>query len=486
MLSMLAALPLMLGSANAVADSDHCASTAAAVRSSVADGELDLSPHIRALLLDVTDDKRHAVENDVQRLRAELDKQQMSRWLDWSLFTATYNNRSAIAEWLVEQGANVDAHPLEPTFDGGQKFPSERMWPPVEQAAACGNVATLKVLLAHHADMYGSIQEPSPMPGPLLQAIIGRHQATVETLLDYGYDPCLIRANYYLGPPAAEMAKRQGLTDTVIKRLTALSEKCATSAPAQSAAASAQINLCATEAPMLRTFFAQQGYAVSPKIAKLMVDVSDGKEDAVEQDTRDIQRSSNSTDAKHWLNLALYTAVTDGRADIVGLLIRDGADVNAHPEYPPWSAIGVAMFNAGWQEDAKKLHIKARHVDVKEFGPYPPAVPMVEQAAMCGHVAALKILLTNRADMYPTVGMEQNGSKSGVLPALIINHNEDSIQILLDHGYDPCRDFQENPNPQHLTDVILAKRIDLSVPLVERITALSARCPAALMTSSTH
>lgn len=243
-----------------------------------------------------------------------------------------------------------------------------------------------------------------------------------------------------------------------------------------SATATAQVNVCTTEAPMLRVFFAQQGYVAPPKVSKLMVDISDGKADAVKRDVRDIQLSSNSTDTKHWLNLALYTAATDGRADIADLLIHRGANVNARLEYPPLSATGVAMFKAGRLEEARKLGVEARQIDVSKFQPSPPTIPMLEQAAMCGHVATLRVLLANRADMYPKVGMKQNGSKSGVLPTLIINHNEDSIQVLLDHGYDPCRDFQQNPNPQHLSDVILARRLGLSLPLARRIATLSKKC----------
>jgi len=146
------------------------------------------------------------------------------------------------------------------------------------------------------------------------------------------------------------------------------------------------------------------------------------------------------------------------------------------------------MVNLGQQMELRKLHIdgKVSETFAKSLEPFPPTIPMLEQAAKCSHVATLKVLLENHADIYPKVGVHQNGSKSGILPHLIINHNEDSIGVLLDHGYDPCRDFQLGSNPKHLTDLALAKRFGLSPKLVQRLADLSARCPNAALSTPTH
>lgn len=180
--------------------------------------------------------------------------------------------------------------------------------------------------------------------------------------------------------------------------------------------------------------------------------------------------------------MALYTAVLADRAEVAALLIKHGADVNARPEYPAFSPEGIAAAKLGWQAKLRKLHIdgKATDADIKSLEPFPPTIPMLEQAAGCSHIATLRTLLAHHADMYPRVEMNQDGSKLGILPDSIINQNEDSIEVLLDHGYDPCRDFQQNPNPKHLTDAILAKRAGLSAPLVQRITAISTKCSAEL------
>ncbi|HEX6613675.1 MAG TPA: hypothetical protein VF022_07430 [Rhodanobacteraceae bacterium] len=232
----LAMLPLLMGS-GAAAPGGICAQTGPDLRAAIASNEVHVAPEVKALLLDATDGKQDKVAAEVQEMRSRFDADEMTEWLNLALFQATYYNRADVAEWLIGQGADVNAHPMNIAFANSPKrSDEERVWPPLEQAADCGNTAALKVLLAHHADMYSSLREPRPEPGALLLAMMGRHEDTVNVLLDRGYDPCLIHANYYPGPSAAQMAKRRGLSSTLTARLSALSQKCATPAPAQSAA----------------------------------------------------------------------------------------------------------------------------------------------------------------------------------------------------------------------------------------------------------
>ena len=227
----LAILPFLFGSANTAGQNDYCVATASDMRVAIADGEANLPPGVRTLLLDITDGKQHAVENDVLHMRSGFDAEATSKWLNVALFHATFYNRPKIADWLIRQGANVDAHTVNLAF-AGSRHPNDgqMMWPPIEQAADCGNTATLNVLLAHHADMYSSLHEPRPEPGALLLAIMEKHEDAAEVLLDHGYNPCLIYSNYYPGPDrptAAELARRMGLSSSLVRRLTKLSSSCA-------------------------------------------------------------------------------------------------------------------------------------------------------------------------------------------------------------------------------------------------------------------
>lgn len=236
MWSALALLPLLLGSTSAVPQTSICARTGSDIRASIANGEVDVPPEVRTLLLDITDGEQNAMAADVLRVRARSDAKVMAKWLDLALFQATYYNRAGIAEWLIGQGANVNAHPLNIAFaSSSNPTEDEKIWPPIELAADCGNTAAFKVLLAHHADMYTSLHEPRFEPGTLLLAIMGRHEDAVEALLDHGYDPCLIYANYYPGPDrstAAQLAEREHLSPGLIKRLAELALKCQIPAPA--------------------------------------------------------------------------------------------------------------------------------------------------------------------------------------------------------------------------------------------------------------
>lgn len=249
--------------------------------------------------------------------------------------------------------------------------------------------------------------------------------------------------------------------------------------------ASGQTDLCAVETPTMTAYFLQGGYDMPSEATQLMIDVStDGTPERIDHDLQTVDRASKASDVQHWLDLALYTAVLVDRADIAELLIRRGANVNARPKYPSFSAAGEAWAKMSLQTGLYQDHIYKRVTTLPTGSESLPAtVPMLEQASECSHVATLEVLLAHGADMYPTVGSHENGFKDGILRVSIINKNEDSIKVLLDHGYDPCRDGSHSPH--HLTDVAIAERTGLSAAIIQRIAAHSARCSAPASTSST-
>jgi hypothetical protein len=241
MWSALALLPMLLGSSTAVPQGSICAQTGPDIRAIIANGEVHVAPEVKALLLDVIGGKREKIAADVQQVRSKFHGRLATEWLNLALFQATYYNRAGTAEQLIGQGADVNAHPLNLAFaDSPSPGEDQRVWPAIEQAADCGNTAALKVLLAHHADMYTSLREPRPEPGTLLLAILGGHEDTVAALLDHGYDPCLVYANYHPGPgrlTAVELAMRRGFSAALVRQLEAASTGCSAPAPARSAAA---------------------------------------------------------------------------------------------------------------------------------------------------------------------------------------------------------------------------------------------------------
>ena len=242
-----------------------------------------------------------------------------------------------------------------------------------------------------------------------------------------------------------------------------------------------KIDPCLSQTSGVNTYFREGGYVVPPEATKLVLDVIDDRVDLIDSDAQQIKRFSKSDESERWLDLALYVAVIADHSDVAEQLIKQGADVNARPSFPPFSEIGVAMFKRDWGMELRKERMDANaadSLDIKNFEPFPWTLPLLEQAASCGNVAILKVLLSHHADMYPIIQMNQNGSKMGILPSLMIDRQETSIEVLLDHGYDPCRDFRNEPNPKHLTDTKLAAKSSLSPALVQRIVALSSRCSA--------
>ena len=240
MWSALAMLPLLTGFSATVPAGNICAQTGPDIRAIIANNEVHVAPEVKGLLLDITDGKQNKIAADLRQMRSRFDAGEMAGWLNLALFQATYYNRAGIAEWLIEQGADVNAHPVNLAFaDAPKPSEDERVWPAIEQAADCGNTAVLEILLSHHADMYTSTHEPRPEPGALFLAIMGRHEDTVDALLNHGYNPCLIYTNYYAGPKrltAADLAARRGLSASIVNRLRQSSAKCSLPVPAQSAA----------------------------------------------------------------------------------------------------------------------------------------------------------------------------------------------------------------------------------------------------------
>lgn len=257
MLAMLASLPLVFAASTSLTQGHQCAAEATLGRALYAQSALVVPPSVAKLMVAVIDGNLETADQELERIKRIYGPAQTKGWLNLGLLEAADADRAQMAEWLIEQGADVNSHSVRPAFSprlveelkktvlgplSGTPYDASGatdMWPPLQMAADCGNTATLEVLLAHNADMYVSLHEPVPTPSALLMAIIWKHEDTVEALLDHGYDPCLVYANYHPGPKrptAVELATRHGFSASLIKRLVRLSSKCSSSTPGQSAA----------------------------------------------------------------------------------------------------------------------------------------------------------------------------------------------------------------------------------------------------------
>ncbi|WP_158880580.1 hypothetical protein [Rhodanobacter sp. L36] len=236
-------------------------------------GVFDAPPAINTLMVNVIDGKLPQVS---QQLRA-MNKADATRWRQSALIIATYARHSAMVDSLLNDGAVVNDEGSIPSLkrrfhdqvvadvkkdpkwdstnpepetgfklDEVLMFPGLSDGPALRTAAMCGDVATLDVVLNHHANVkahppksvdvlslsvlqgnaaivqrlleYGA----DPSRG-LLTAAVSGDAAMTQLLLDHGAEPC--RANLTIRKPGVTVAilgRDKGLPDSIVKRLVCL------------------------------------------------------------------------------------------------------------------------------------------------------------------------------------------------------------------------------------------------------------------------
>jgi ankyrin repeat protein len=243
-----------------------CPYQTALMRKLALQGVFDASPAFNTLMVNVIDDKLPQVR---QQLIA-MDKVDATRWRQSALIIATYAGHSAMVDSLLDDGAMVDDQGSMPglkssfhdqTVDDIKKdpkwdttYPNPKTGfeldevlmfrdvtdgPALSTAAMCGNVATLDILLNHHANVTARVDalesavsqgneviaqrlldhgaNPS---GGLREASFSGNAAMVGLLLDHGADPC--RANLTIRKPGvtvASLGRDKGLPNSMVRRL---------------------------------------------------------------------------------------------------------------------------------------------------------------------------------------------------------------------------------------------------------------------------
>ena len=173
----------------------------------------DAPPAVAALMVNVIDGKLP----QVRRQLAELQPDEIVRWRQSAMLTAVFTDQPAIADALLDDGAAVDGLAWLPPFKlgfyqqmvgqmkqdprfGGPsavnrlaaagilKNQGQQSGPALAIAVQCGDVATVDVLLRHHADVMA--RTAVNVADALLVGVVQGNAVIVRRLLDHGADVC--------------------------------------------------------------------------------------------------------------------------------------------------------------------------------------------------------------------------------------------------------------------------------------------------------
>jgi hypothetical protein len=236
-------------------------------------GVFDATPAINTLMVNVIDGKVPQVR---QQLSA-MNKTDATRWRQSALIIATYAGRPAMVDSLLNDGASVDDQGSMPSLkcsfhdqvvadvkkdpkwdstnpapktgfklDEILMFPGLSDGPALHTASMCGDVATLDVVLNHHANVKTHLPKSVDVlilpvlqgnaaivqrlldhgadpSGALRAAAASGDAAMTQLLLDHGAEPC--SANLTIRKPGvtvASLGRDKGLPDPIVKRLVCL------------------------------------------------------------------------------------------------------------------------------------------------------------------------------------------------------------------------------------------------------------------------
>ncbi|MDE3073728.1 MAG: hypothetical protein KGJ63_13490 [Pseudomonadota bacterium] len=213
-------------------------------------GKFDAPANVATLMVDVIDGKLPQAR---QQLKA-MSPNDAQRWRQSALITAIFAGQSVVVEGLLDDGANVDGQgwipPFKPVFfsktmdsmkhDSRFGGPSavrgmekgglvgnsgQLLGPPLGAAGQCGDLATLNVLLRHHANARAPFRPH--VADALVEGTMQGNAAIVKTMLDHGADPCAFDRGAILYSrntrrPTATLEKigrHAGLPESLTRRL---------------------------------------------------------------------------------------------------------------------------------------------------------------------------------------------------------------------------------------------------------------------------
>lgn len=190
-----------------------CRQSTPLIRDLWSKGTYDAPPAVARLMLDAIDGKLPEVR---QQLHA-VQPADAVRWRQLAMLTAVWTGQATVVDGLLDDGAAVDAKgwipPFKPGFFGqtvdamqhDARFggpvavkglmtrglvhnQSQSTGPALIIATECGDLATLNVLLRHHASI---VQSNAPNEADALtMATIDDDAPVARLLLNHGADPC--------------------------------------------------------------------------------------------------------------------------------------------------------------------------------------------------------------------------------------------------------------------------------------------------------
>lgn len=212
--------------------------------------KFDAPANVATLMVDVIDGRLPEAR---QQLKA-MPSNDARKWQQSALITAIYAGQSSVVEGLLDDGANVDDQgwipPFKPVFFNktvdsmkhdsrfGNPAAVSRMeksglvgnsgqllGPPLGAAGQCGDLATVNVLLLHHANVRAPFRPH--VADALVEGTIQGNVDIVKTMLDHGADPCAFDRRAILDSrdihrPATTLEKigrRAGLPESLTDRL---------------------------------------------------------------------------------------------------------------------------------------------------------------------------------------------------------------------------------------------------------------------------
>lgn len=205
----------------------------------------DTSPDVAQLMIDAIDGKLPQVRREL----AAMMPADAARWRQTAMITASASGQPAEVEGLLADGAEVNGmawmppmkdslyhrtlHDMkrDPRFGGPKAVQgmqamglvSNRGWqtgPALIEALGCDNVATLDVLLRHHANINWRMTPHSA--DALTMATVNGDAEIVQRLLDHGADPCAddrLIQSHKPGASLATIGQHNGLPESQIQRL---------------------------------------------------------------------------------------------------------------------------------------------------------------------------------------------------------------------------------------------------------------------------
>lgn len=205
----------------------------------------DAPPAVAAVMVDAIDGKLP----QVRRGLAMLPVAEQARWRQLAMITAANAYQPTVVDGLLDDGAAVDGTVRLPPFksafhdqmlDAMEHDPryggpgavkalqsaglmdgnhGALLGPALPLVVQCDDVATLDVLLRHHANLMA--RAAPNVVDALTAAVVGGNGAIVIRLLDHGADVCA--EDRFIRKPGATMAsigKRNHLPDALVQRLT--------------------------------------------------------------------------------------------------------------------------------------------------------------------------------------------------------------------------------------------------------------------------